>query len=107
MSLGSNVFVMVPKLPNVHAPVVELKLLQLKLPVGRKLVRFSTLNTSARNCSRIRSQGMRQVLFSEASICQNGSLRAMLRPALPNGLLGSVGTRMLSRLKKCAMWLLA
>ena len=48
-------FVMVPKLPNVHAPVVELKLLQLKLPVGRKLVRFSTLNTSARNCSRIRS----------------------------------------------------
>src|SRR5258708_9096558 len=94
---------MVPKLPWVHAPVVALNDPHTELG-ARKLVWFSTLKTSARNCRRACSQGSEKFFTAARSSCQNGALRTMFRPALPNGWLGSVGTWLLPGLHELRYW---
>ena len=52
---------------------------------GEKFVLFRALNISARNCRLAASQGSRNCLWMPRSRSKYESLRAMLRPAVPNG----------------------
>ena len=66
----------------------------LRLPLGgaRKFVRLSRLNASTRNCDlRPDADGQRELLRRDEVDLPEAGPRTLLRSALPNGWLGSVG----------------
>src|SRR6187200_1281774 len=72
----------------------------LRLPLGaRKFVRLSRLNASKRNSKRAGPPSAKR-FDSAVSSCQNFGPLTVLRPALPKGWLGSVGTLTQSRLNQ-------
>ncbi|MEZ5285636.1 MAG: hypothetical protein R2712_12690 [Vicinamibacterales bacterium] len=72
----------------------------LRLPLGaRKLVRLSRLKNSARNSTLPFGQGIATRFDATKSIDQKRGPRTLLRGALPNGWLGSVGMTTASRLR--------
>src|SRR5215470_17271393 len=74
-----------------YVPRIVPNAAELRLPLGAwKFVRFRTLNASSRS-STFAALPNAICLVSEASSCQNQGARTLLRAALPNGWLGSVG----------------
>src|SRR2546428_12492093 len=64
---------------------------ELRLPLGAvKFARSKRLNASTRTSTLIRSPSD-TILLAARSTCQNFGPRTLLRGALPNGWLGSVG----------------